>query len=49
MYDPRSWDQQTRREWDSFVNSSKVGQGKWWDTSQIDQGLPQTHVDLDKD
>ncbi|GAB4818590.1 hypothetical protein N2152v2_005636 [Parachlorella kessleri] len=49
VYNPRSWDQQTRREWDAFVNSSKVGQGKLWDTSQIDLGLPQTHIDLDKD
>ncbi len=48
-YDPRSWDEQTRRAWDTFVSSSKVGQGKLWDSSQVDEGLPATHVDLDRD
>lgn len=25
VYDPASWDEQTRRAWDAFVAGSKVG------------------------
>ncbi|KAL4443362.1 hypothetical protein ABPG75_011099 [Micractinium tetrahymenae] len=41
VFDPASWDDDVRRQWESFVSSSKVNKGKLWDTSQVDEGLPE--------
>eukprot|EP00887_Chlorella_sp_A99_P001093 scaffold14.g1093.t1 len=44
-----SWDAETRRAWEAFVRGSKVGQGKMWDVSDVDEGLPEVYVDLNKE
>ncbi|PSC75461.1 hypothetical protein C2E20_1122 [Micractinium conductrix] len=33
-FDPSSWDEDTRRQWDAFVSSSRVNKGKLWNSSQ---------------
>ena len=47
--DPGSWDAATKREWAAFVAGSRAGEGQWWDPRDVDQGLPQVYVDLDKE
>ncbi|KAL4429214.1 hypothetical protein ABPG77_010193 [Micractinium sp. CCAP 211/92] len=44
VFDPASWDDDVRRQWESFVSSSKVNKGKLWDTTQVDEGLPEVPV-----
>lgn len=49
IFDPRGWDETTRRDWEAFVKKSKVGQGKLWDSSDVDEGIPKIWVDLNKE
>ncbi|EFN56646.1 hypothetical protein CHLNCDRAFT_51642 [Chlorella variabilis] len=41
VFDPASWDTDTRKQWEAFVSNSKVSKGKLWDSSAVDEGLPQ--------
>ena len=47
--DPTTWDEETRRQWRSFVRGSRLDQGEFWTDDDVDEGLPQVWVDLEKD
>lgn len=47
--DPSTWDDETRKSWDKFVKKSKVMDSEWWDSENVDTGLPKIWVDLDKE
>jgi hypothetical protein len=46
---PDTWDEETRRAWESFVQGSKIRQGELWTADDVDTGLPKIWVDVDKD
>lgn len=47
--DPESWDPAMKKEWDAFVKSSKLKDAALWDPNEIDEGLPEIYVDLERD
>ena len=47
--EPETWDDETRRAWESFVKGSKIRQGELWTADAVDTGLPKIWVDVDKD
>lgn len=46
---PDTWDEETRKAWESFVQGSKIRQGELWTADDVDTGLPKIWVDVDKD
>ena len=49
MFDSESWDADVRKSWGEFVKRSKVNQSKQWDSNDVDEGLPQIFVDLNRE
>jgi hypothetical protein len=47
--DPQSWDPAMKKEWNKFVKSSKMKDANLWDPNEVDEGLPQIFVDLDRE
>ena len=49
LQNPSMWDDETRQEWQAFVRQSKLDQGEFWTDDDVDEGLPQVWIDLDKE
>jgi hypothetical protein len=47
--DPQSWDPAMKKEWNAFVKSSKLKDAALWDPNDVDEGLPEIYVDLDRE
>lgn len=46
---PQLWDPAMMEQWNAFVKSSKLKDAALWDPNEVDEGLPEVYVDLDRD
>jgi hypothetical protein len=47
--DPESWDPAMKEQWNAFVKGSKLKDAALWDPNEVDEGLPEIYVDLDRE
>jgi hypothetical protein len=46
---PPVYDKETLKAWAAFVKGSKMEQGQMWVSEDVDQGMPEIYIDLNRD